>query len=78
MTSSRGATEIKAEKIVIATGTKPAASPKVPINARTIINSDQILEMPALPAHADRGRRRRHRGGVHLHVRDARRASHVD
>jgi NAD(P) transhydrogenase len=48
-TGTRGANEISAEKIVIATGTKPAFSPKVPINARTIINSDQILEMPAIP-----------------------------
>ncbi|MGA8025993.1 MAG: Si-specific NAD(P)(+) transhydrogenase [Bryobacteraceae bacterium] len=49
VTSTRGAVDIEAEKIVIATGTKPAASSKVPINARTIINSDQLLEMPALP-----------------------------
>ncbi len=49
VTGSRGASEAHAEKIVIGTGTKPAASPKVPINARTIINSDQILEMPAIP-----------------------------
>jgi NAD(P) transhydrogenase len=47
--SSRGSSEITAEKIVIGTGTKPASSSKVPINARTIINSDQILEMPAIP-----------------------------
>ncbi len=38
-----------ADKVVIATGTKPAVSSKVPINARTIINSDQILEMPTIP-----------------------------
>ena len=31
------------------TGTKPAVSPKVPINGRTIINSDQILQMPEIP-----------------------------
>ncbi len=49
VTASRGSTEVTAEKIVIATGTKPASSEKVPINARTIINSDQILEMPAIP-----------------------------
>src|SRR5207342_2112392 len=30
-------------------GTKPAASPKVPINGRTIINSDQVLDMPQIP-----------------------------
>ena len=29
--------------------TKPASSGKVPINGRTIINSDQILSMPELP-----------------------------
>jgi NAD(P) transhydrogenase len=47
--SFRGSNEIVAENIVIATGTKPAASPKVPINARTIINSDQIMDMPDIP-----------------------------
>lgn len=49
VSGSRGANEITADKIVIATGTKPAASAKVPINAKTIINSDQILEMPTIP-----------------------------
>jgi NAD(P) transhydrogenase len=49
VTSTRGSTEIQAQKIVIATGTKPASSPKVPINATTIINSDQILDMPSIP-----------------------------
>jgi NAD(P) transhydrogenase len=34
---------------VVATGTKPAINPKVPINGRTIINSDQILTMPQIP-----------------------------
>jgi NAD(P) transhydrogenase len=47
--SIRGSNELTAENIVIATGTKPAASPKVPINARTIINSDQVLDMPDIP-----------------------------
>ena len=49
VSNSRGGIDLECEKIVIATGTKPASSPKVPINARTIINSDQILEMQALP-----------------------------
>ena len=49
VTNSRGTNEITAETIVIATGTKPACSPKVPINAKTIINSDQILDMPEIP-----------------------------
>ena len=37
------------ETVVIATGTKPAVSAKVPINGRNIINSDQILQMPEIP-----------------------------
>ncbi len=45
----RGAAEFEAGAIVIATGTKPAASPKVPINGKTIINSDQVLEMAFVP-----------------------------
>ena len=49
VTSSRGSTEIAAQIVVIATGTKPASSPKVPINGTTIINSDQILDMPSIP-----------------------------
>jgi NAD(P) transhydrogenase len=49
VTNSRGAAELTADKIIIATGTRPASSPKVPINARTIINSDQILDMPSVP-----------------------------
>ncbi|HUY15040.1 MAG TPA: Si-specific NAD(P)(+) transhydrogenase [Terriglobia bacterium] len=38
-----------AEVIIIATGTKPATSPRVPLNNRSIINSDQILQMPEIP-----------------------------
>ncbi len=49
ITNSRGSTDVTGEFIVIGVGTKPAASPKVPINARTIINSDQILDMPVIP-----------------------------
>ncbi len=44
-----GENVLEAAKIVIAVGTKPAGSPKVPMNGRTIINSDQIFEMQTLP-----------------------------
>jgi NAD(P) transhydrogenase len=47
--NSRGSTQYSAEMIVIATGTTPAVSSKVPINGRTILNSDQILQMADLP-----------------------------
>ncbi len=47
--SARGQADYEADKIIIATGTKPATSPKVPLNNRTIINSDQILNMPEVP-----------------------------
>jgi len=44
-----GFAELEGEYIVIATGTKPASNPKVPINGRNITNSDQILNMPQIP-----------------------------
>jgi len=42
-------TTLEADRIVIAVGTKPACSPKVPVNGRTIVNSDQILGLTELP-----------------------------
>src|SRR5271165_1474868 len=39
-------TTLEAERIIVAVGTKPAASTRVPINGRTIINSDQIMDLP--------------------------------
>jgi len=47
--SQRGQQTYTAEAIIIATGTKPAASPKIAINGRNIIDSDQILSMPEIP-----------------------------
>lgn len=47
--SARGESTYEASFIIIATGTKPAISPLVPFNNRTIINSDQILLMPEIP-----------------------------
>jgi NAD(P) transhydrogenase len=47
--NSTGFSELEGDYLVIATGTKPAANPKVPINGRNIINSDQILTMPMIP-----------------------------
>src|SRR5215470_10979977 len=39
---AREQADYEAAAFVIATGTKPAESPKVPLNNRTIVNSDQI------------------------------------
>src|SRR6266446_4410407 len=47
--SAIGQADYEAKSIVIATGTKPAESPKVPLNGRSIVNSDQILQMATLP-----------------------------
>jgi NAD(P) transhydrogenase len=47
--NSNGFGEFEAQYLVLATGTKPAINPKVPINGRNIINSDQILSMPQIP-----------------------------
>src|SRR5215471_17444475 len=49
VTNSRGQCDLEAPAILIATGTKPAVSPTVPINGRTIINSDQILDLQEVP-----------------------------
>ena len=46
---ARGSNTYEADNIVIAVGTRPASSPKVPVNGRTIINSDQVLELQDLP-----------------------------
>jgi NAD(P) transhydrogenase len=47
--NNSGFSDLEGEYIILATGTKPAANPKVPINGRNIINSDQILAMPQVP-----------------------------
>jgi NAD(P) transhydrogenase len=46
---SRTQSDFEADYIILATGTKPAVTPLVPFNGRTIINSDQILGMPGIP-----------------------------
>ena len=40
---------LESDRVIIGVGTKPATSPKVPTNGRTIVNSDQILGLEALP-----------------------------
>jgi len=49
VTNEGGTQTYEAKNIIIATGTKPADSPRVPINGRSIVNSDQILDLPNLP-----------------------------
>jgi NAD(P) transhydrogenase len=49
VTNEGGTQTYEAKNIIIATGTKPADSPRVPINGRSIVNSDQILDIPSLP-----------------------------
>jgi NAD(P) transhydrogenase len=49
VTGEGSSTVYETKSAVIATGTKPAFSPKVPINGRNIVNSDQVLNIPTLP-----------------------------
>jgi len=42
-------TTLEADRIILAVGTHPATAPKVPVNGRSIANSDQILDLDALP-----------------------------
>jgi NAD(P) transhydrogenase len=50
VTNTRGSTVYEAANILIATGTKPATSDKVPINGTSIVNSDLVLNLPTLPS----------------------------
>ncbi len=45
----QGDATLESDQIIIAVGTRPACSDKVPVNGRTIINSDQILGLDTLP-----------------------------
>ncbi len=47
--NSRGKSRIAAPIVIIAVGTKPAATSKIPINGRNILDSDQILSMSEMP-----------------------------
>ena len=47
--NSRATFDVSASNIIIATGTKPATSPKVPFNNRNIVNSDQVFTMHVIP-----------------------------
>ncbi len=42
---------LKAEKIIIATGSKPTALPFIPIDKKRIITSTEALNLPEVPAH---------------------------
>lgn len=46
-----GRRTIAADHVVIATGSLPAHASKVPVNGRTIIDADGILELPLIPKH---------------------------
>jgi NAD(P) transhydrogenase len=47
--NTTGYNELEAKFVVLATGTKPADNPKVPVNGRNIVNSDQVLGIPVVP-----------------------------
>jgi len=47
--NTRQAAEYRAETFIIAVGTRPACSDKVPFNDRNILNSDQVLDLKEIP-----------------------------
>jgi NAD(P) transhydrogenase len=49
VTNSRGVTPIEAATTIVASGTKPAVSDKVPTNGENVVDSDQILLMNDMP-----------------------------
>ena len=60
-----------AEKIVIATGTRPARPKSVEFDERTVMDSDGIISAGAGPAVDGRRGRGNHRDRVRVHVRGA-------
>jgi NAD(P) transhydrogenase len=40
---------LESDRIILAVGTKPASSERVPINGTSIVNSDLIMDIPKLP-----------------------------
>ncbi|MGC9291284.1 MAG: Si-specific NAD(P)(+) transhydrogenase [Acidobacteriaceae bacterium] len=49
VTNSRGSNTYEAANFLLAVGSKPAKSDKVPVNGRNIVNSDQIIALAELP-----------------------------
>jgi NAD(P) transhydrogenase len=49
VTNSRGSNTYEAASFLLAVGSKPAKSDKVPVNGRNIVNSDQIIALAELP-----------------------------
>jgi NAD(P) transhydrogenase len=47
--NSRGKVTVEAPHVIIGVGTKPAASSRIQVNGRNIIDSDQILSMTEIP-----------------------------
>ena len=66
---SGGERVMGADNIVLAVGTRPAARTASSSTARTVIDSDGLLNMRSIPALARRRRRRRDRARVRLDAR---------
>uniref|UniRef100_E6QKT9 NAD(P)(+) transhydrogenase (Si-specific) n=1 Tax=mine drainage metagenome TaxID=410659 RepID=E6QKT9_9ZZZZ len=49
VTGVENETTLQSDRIILAVGTKPATSERVPINGTTIVNSDLIMNLPRLP-----------------------------
>ncbi len=49
VTSTLNQSDYESEFIIIASGTRPAVSAEVPLNNRTIISSDSMLNLPEIP-----------------------------
>jgi len=49
ITNSNGYNDFEAQFVILAPGARPASSPTVNINGKTIISSDQIMNLPEIP-----------------------------
>jgi NAD(P) transhydrogenase len=51
VTAEHGTRQLRADKVVIACGTRPAPPPGVPVDGETIITSDEITHLQRIPRH---------------------------
>ena len=61
-----------AERFVIAVGTRPYRPDHIAFDGQRVLDSDEILDLPAIPRQPDGDRRQRDRGRVRLDLQRAR------
>ena len=70
--------EVRADKIILATGSNPSRPAHIPFDQERVVDSDGILDLPRIPKSLTVVGRRDHRHGVRQYFRHARRRGDAD